>query len=317
MGRMEQIERYGLKEEDYANCTFCYSYKKNMYSGTSREEAMQQYLDLAKQTFDLESAEGGGDREVWPAFQARKTAMLPKGTFDGQVAFVTGGGTGLGKAMAAMLSELGATVCISSRKREVIDATAKEISDQTGGRVLAIPADVRDPDAVSSALDQLESEAGLPDVVINNAAGNFISPSERLSPNAFRTIIDIVLNGTANVTLQTGKRMINAKKGGVFLSVTTTYADTGSGYVTPSAAAKAGVANLVKSLSSEWDKYGMRFVGVSPGPIETEGAFSRLDPTGEFKDLMISKCMRLLLMHMYTCQSSWSCSAQVASLLSA
>eukprot|EP01138_Halocafeteria_seosinensis_P014149 gb/GECG01014447.1/.p1 GENE.gb/GECG01014447.1/~~gb/GECG01014447.1/.p1 ORF type:complete len:449 (+),score=76.93 gb/GECG01014447.1/:1-1347(+) len=259
----------------------------NKLKGTPKEEAMKQYLDLAKQSFDLEST--SGNQQVWPAFQAKTTPMLPKGTFDGQVALVTGGGTGLGKAMATMLSELGATVCISSRKREVIDATAKEITEKTGRRVIAIPADVRDADAVTAALDELEREAGLPDVVINNAAGNFISPSERLSPNAFRTIVDIVLNGTANVTLQTGKRMINAKKGGVFLSVTTTYADTGSGYVTPSAAAKAGVANLVRSLASEWDKYGMRFVGVSPGPIETEGAFSRLDPTGEFKDLMISR----------------------------
>ena len=266
-------------------------------SGTSKEEAMKQYVDLANETFGEgataggSSAESSGQDTIWSTFKERKTPMLPPGTFDGQVAFVTGGGTGLGKAMATMFSELGATVCISSRRKDVIEATAKEISDKTGRTVLAIPADVRDPDAIKAALDELQNQAGLPDIVVNNAAGNFVSPSERLSPNAFRTIVDIVLNGTANVTIQAGKRLIEAKKPGVFLSISTTYAEHGSGYVMPSAAAKAGVANMVRSLASEWDKYGMRFVGIAPGPIETEGAFSRLDPSGKFKDIMISKWM--------------------------
>lgn len=113
--------------------------------------------------------------------------------------------------------------------------------------------------------------------------------SERLSPNAFSTVIDIVLKGTANVTMQTAKRLIKAEKGASFLSITTTYAETGSGFVTPSAAAKAGVTNMVKSFAAEWGKYGLRFVGIAPGPIETEGAFSRLDPTGKFKQVMIER----------------------------
>jgi 2,4-dienoyl-CoA reductase [(3E)-enoyl-CoA-producing], mitochondrial len=130
----------------------------------------------------------------------RKTPMLPPDAFKGQIAFVTGGGTGLGKAMATTLSRLGATVVISSRKKEVIDATAAEITAATGNRVLAVPADVRDADAVSKAVDTIVSAAGgLPDIVINNAAGNFISPSERLTPNGWKTIVDIVLNGEAAV----------------------------------------------------------------------------------------------------------------------
>lgn len=113
--------------------------------------------------------------------------------------------------------------------------------------------------------------------------------SERLSPNAFSTVVDIVLKGTANVTMQTAKRLIKAEKGAAFLSITTTYAETGSGFVTPSAAAKAGVTNMVKSFAAEWGKYGLRFVGIAPGPIETEGAFSRLDPSGKFKQVMIER----------------------------
>lgn len=268
-------------------------------------------------------------------FDAVKSVMLPAGTFAGRVAFVTGGGTGLGKSMvrrlcsfslvrgrvlfpsaiilalspisslpfphlffprlcrgmgdqARTLSSLGATVVISSRKQDVLDATAAEISGETKNRVLAVSADVRDPESVRAAVDAMEKEVGLPDVVINNAAGNFVAPFERLTPNGFRTITDIVLNGTANVTLDVGKRLIAAKKGANFLSITTVYADTGSAFVVPSAAAKAGVAALLRSLATEWGKYGMRFVGIAPGPIETKGAFSRLDPTGQFRDLMIS-----------------------------
>ncbi|RNA10888.1 2-4-dienoyl- mitochondrial [Brachionus plicatilis] len=119
-------------------------------------------------------------------------------------------------------------------------------------------------------------------MVINNAAGNFISPTERLSPNAVKTIIDIVLLGTLNTTLAVGKRLIKADQGASFLNIITTYAETGSGYVVPSASAKAGVVAMTRSLAVEWSKYGMRFNGISPGPIYTKGAFSRLDPTGSF-----------------------------------
>jgi len=213
--------------------------------------------------------------------------MLPEKAFDGKVAFITGGGTGLGKGMATMLSQLGARVAIVSRKLDVLQQTADEISSKTGNQVLPVNADVRQPLAVKEAVSLCVDTLGLPDVVINNAAGNFISPTQRLSSNAWQTIIDIVLNGTANVTLDIGKRLITAHKGAAFLAITTVYTASGSGFVAPSAAAKAGVEALHKSLASEWSKYGMRFNCIAPGPIETKGAFSRLDPTGAFKGKII------------------------------
>ncbi|XP_062607427.1 2,4-dienoyl-CoA reductase [(3E)-enoyl-CoA-producing], mitochondrial-like [Saccostrea cucullata] len=220
-------------------------------------------------------------------FPAVSTPMLPKDTFKGKTAFITGGGTGLGKGMTTALSQLGAQVVITSRKLPVLEQTAEEISSVTGNKVLAVAADVRDPDSVKAAVDRCEQEFGLPSIVINNAAGNFISPTERLSPNAFRTVVDIVLNGTAIVTLELGKRLIKAKQGASFLSITTIYTGSGSGFVTPSAAAKTGVEGLTKSLAAEWGRYGLRFNCIAPGPIETKGAFSRLDPTGQFKDKLI------------------------------
>ncbi|GCC31697.1 2,4-dienoyl-CoA reductase [(3E)-enoyl-CoA-producing], mitochondrial [Chiloscyllium punctatum] len=218
-----------------------------------------------------------------------ETLMLPPGTFKGKVAFITGGGTGLGKGMATALSSLGAECVIASRKLDVLKQTAEEISLQTGNKVHAIQCDVRDPNAVKSTVEQMSKMTGLPDVIINNAAGNFISPSERLSANAFKTIVDIVLNGTAYVTLEIGKELIKAKKGACFLSITTIYAETGSGFVMPSASAKAGVEAMSKSLAGEWGRYGMRFNVIQPGPIKTKGAFSRLDPSGMFEKEMLKR----------------------------
>ncbi|XP_052060592.1 2,4-dienoyl-CoA reductase [(3E)-enoyl-CoA-producing], mitochondrial-like isoform X2 [Mytilus californianus] len=217
-------------------------------------------------------------------FPAQMGKMLPDGTFDGKIAFITGGGTGLGKGMATMLSRLGAQVVISSRKMDVLEKAASEITSETGNKVLPIAADVRDPLSIKSAVDECVSELGLPHVIINNAAGNFISPSEKLSANAWKTVVDIVLNGSALVSLEIGKRLIEAGQGAAFLAITTIYATSGSGFVTPSAAAKAGVECLTKSLAAEWGRYGIRFNCIAPGPIETKGAFGRLDPTGEWKD---------------------------------
>ncbi|CAH0481966.1 unnamed protein product [Peronospora belbahrii] len=216
-----------------------------------------------------------------------QSTMLPRGTFEGKVALVTGGGTGLGKGIATKLSDLGATVAIMSRKRVVVDMEAKKIQELTGNKVIPLIGDVRDIDQVKKALDELDKQAGIPTVVVNNAAGNFISPFERLNAKGFSTIVDIVLKGTANVTLDAGKRMIHHEKGGVFLNITTTYAETGSGYVVPSAAAKAGVSAMIKSLAVEWGKYGIRFVGIAPGPIKTKGAFDRLDPSGAYEEVML------------------------------
>ncbi|XP_065064162.1 2,4-dienoyl-CoA reductase [(3E)-enoyl-CoA-producing], mitochondrial-like [Rhopilema esculentum] len=228
-------------------------------------------------------------RDISTNFNARNDIMLPKGTFEGKVAFVTGGGTGLGQGMVKTLSALGAKVGIMSRRYDVLKKTADEISGETGNQVFAVQGDVRDPESVKAALDAVEAELGLPNIVINNAAGNFISPFERLSPNAFKTVIDIVLNGTANVTLDVGKRLIKAKQGANFLSISAIYATSGSGFVVPSAAAKAGVEAITKSLAVEWARYGMRFNAIAPGPIKTEGAFSRLDPTGAFEEHMLDR----------------------------
>ncbi|KAF4102966.1 2,4-dienoyl-CoA reductase, mitochondrial [Onychostoma macrolepis] len=220
-------------------------------------------------------------------FPPSEGVMLLPGTYKNKVAFITGGGTGLGKAMTTTLSSLGAECVIASRNLDVLKKTADEISQQTGNKVHAVQCNVRDPASVEAAVNQLVNDVGLPDVVINNAAGNFISPSEKLSPNAWRTITDIVLNGTAYVTLDIGKRLIKAEKGAAFLAVTTIYAESGSGFVVPSAAAKAGVEKLCTSLAAEWGRYGMRFNIIQPGPIKTKGAFSRLDPTGMFEQVML------------------------------
>ncbi|KAM4824895.1 2,4-dienoyl-CoA reductase [(3E)-enoyl-CoA-producing], mitochondrial isoform X1 [Urocitellus parryii] len=228
-------------------------------------------------------------------FPPLQKVMLPPNSFQGKVAFITGGGTGLGKAMTTFLSSLGAQCVIASRKIDVLKATAEQISSQTGNKVHALQCDVRDPDMVHKTVLELIKVAGLPDIVINNAAGNFISPTERLSPNAWKTITDIVLNGTAYVTLEIGKQLIKAQKGAAFLAITTIYAETGSGFVVPSASSKAGVEAMNKSLAAEWGKYGMRFNVIQPGPIKTKGAFSRMDPAGIFEKEMIDRipCGRL------------------------
>jgi len=222
-------------------------------------------------------------------FPVRADTMLPPGTYKDKVVLVTGGGTGLGKGMSLKFSQLGAKVAICSRRLPVLEEAAKEISAMSGGVVLPVQLDIRDPKAVTAAVDQIEKELGLPSVVIHNAAGNFISPTERLSANAFQTIIDIVLKGTGFLTLDVGKRMIAQDAGGVFLAITTHYTNEGSGFVVPSACAKSGVETMMKSLGAEWGRYGIRMNCIAPGPIETEGAFGRLDPTGEGAKLMLEQ----------------------------
>lgn len=210
--------------------------------------------------------------------------MLRDNALEDKVIVVTGGGSGLGKSMTKYFMELGAKVAITSRDLEKLQNTAKELEAETGGKCLAVQCDVRHYDEVEKMLKAVLEAYGKVDVLLNNAAGNFISPTERLSANAFDTIIDIVLKGTKNCTLAFGKHWIDIKQEkSTVLNIVTTYAWTGSAYVVPSATAKAGVLAMTRSLAVEWAKYGIRTNAIAPGPFPTKGAWDRLLP-GDLKD---------------------------------
>lgn len=210
--------------------------------------------------------------------------MLRDNALEDKVIVVTGGGSGLGKAMTKYFMELGARVAITSRDLDKLKTTAKELEEQTGGKCLAVQCDVRHYTEVEAMLEAVLDEYGRADVLLNNAAGNFISPTERLSANAFDTIIDIVLKGSKNCTLAFGKHWIDTKQEkSTILNIVTTYAWTGSAYVVPSATAKAGVLAMTRSLAVEWAKYGIRSNAIAPGPFPTKGAWDRLLP-GDLKD---------------------------------
>jgi NAD(P)-dependent dehydrogenase (short-subunit alcohol dehydrogenase family) len=210
--------------------------------------------------------------------------MLKEGALKGKTIVVTGGGSGLGKAMSTYFSQLGANIVISSRNFEKLKNTASEMENVTGGKVLPVQCDVRHYSEVENMLAQSIETFGKVDGLLNNAAGNFISPTERLSANAFDTIIDIVLKGSKNCTLAFGKHWISEEqKSATVLNIVTTYAWTGSAYVVPSATAKAGVLAMTRSLAVEWAKYGIRTNAIAPGPFPTKGAWDRLLP-GDLKD---------------------------------
>jgi NAD(P)-dependent dehydrogenase (short-subunit alcohol dehydrogenase family) len=205
--------------------------------------------------------------------------MLRDDALKGKVIVVTGGGSGLGKAMTKYFLELGAQVAITSRDLEKLKNTAKELETETGGTCLPLQCDVRHYDEVENMLQEVLKAFGKVDVLLNNAAGNFISPTERLSANAFDTVIDIVLKGSKNCTLAFGKHWIDTKQTSAsVLNIVTTYAWTGSAYVVPSATAKAGVLAMTRSLAVEWAKYGIRTNAIAPGPFPTKGAWDRLLP---------------------------------------
>ncbi|MEY5069762.1 MAG: hypothetical protein RLZ47_1624 [Bacteroidota bacterium] len=204
--------------------------------------------------------------------------MLKDGALKGKTLVVTGGGTGLGRSMSKYFLQLGANVVITSRKLDVLQKTAAELEAETGGTVLPLTCDVRNDFEVEQVLKQTLEKFGSVHGLLNNAAGNFISPTERLSAKAFGVIIDIVLKGTVNCTLAFGKHWIEQKQQASILNIVTTYAFTGSGYVVPSACAKGGVLAMTRSLAAEWGRYGIRCNAIAPGPFPTKGAWDRLLP---------------------------------------
>ncbi len=204
--------------------------------------------------------------------------MLKDGALKGKTLVVTGGGTGLGRSMSKYFLQLGANVVITSRKLDVLQKTAAELETETGGTVLPLACDVRNDFEVEQVLKQTLEKFGSVHGLLNNAAGNFISPTERLSAKAFGVIIDIVLKGTVNCTLAFGKHWIEQKQQASILNIVTTYAFTGSGYVVPSACAKGGVLAMTRSLAAEWGRYGIRCNAIAPGPFPTKGAWDRLLP---------------------------------------
>ncbi len=208
---------------------------------------------------------------------APRPTALAADLLAGKKVWITGGGTGLGRAMALRFAGLGAAVALSGRRREPLESTADAIV-AAGGRADVATCDVRDPAAVAAAHAEVVRAMGRVDVLVNNAAGNFLSPTETLSANAFAAVVGIVLHGTFHCTREVGRAWIAANRGGVVLNIVTTYAWTGSAYVVPSACAKAGVLAMTRSLTVEWARHGIRLNAIAPGPIPTEGAFSRLLP---------------------------------------
>ena len=204
--------------------------------------------------------------------------MFAKDSFLGKTILITGGGSGLGKSMAKNFSSLGASVIIASRNFEKLSAVAKEITIETRNKVLPIACDVANFSEVENLLKISYENFEKVDVVINNAAGNFISPTEKLSNRAFDKIVDIVLKGSYNTTLAFGKHWISKKQTGNFLNIVTTYSWSGSAFVVPSTISKAGVLALTRSLAVEWGKYGIRSNAIAPGSFPTKGAWERLFP---------------------------------------
>ena len=216
--------------------------------------------------------------------------MFARGLLQGKRALITGGGTGLGKAMAKRYVELGAEVYICGRREDVLKSTCAELASATGGNIEGLPCDVRELTAVEAMVGQIWNTGAL-DILVNNAAGNFLARTEDLSPGAWQAVIGIVLMGTINMTMACGRRWLAEKRAASVLNIVATYSSSGSGsgYVVPSAVSKAGVQALTRSLAVEWGPRGIRMNAIAPGPIPTEGAFSRLLPKKELERLAIHR----------------------------
>jgi NAD(P)-dependent dehydrogenase (short-subunit alcohol dehydrogenase family) len=215
--------------------------------------------------------------------------MFEKDLLKSRTILITGGGTGLGRSMALRFAELGASVFLVGRREDPLKETAGAIRAK-GARSGYACADVRDFAAVEAAIAAAEKEFGREfggiDTLVNNAAGNFLARTEKLSPNAFNAVVGIVLQGTFHCTLALGRKWIAAKQAGNVLNIVTTYAavNCGSGFVVPSACAKAGVLAMTRSLAVEWARHRIRLNAIAPGPFPTEGAWSRLMPTKDFEE---------------------------------
>jgi NAD(P)-dependent dehydrogenase (short-subunit alcohol dehydrogenase family) len=211
--------------------------------------------------------------------------MYQKDLFKGRTILITGGGTGLGRSMAVRFAELGANLFLVGRRTEPLAETRDAIR-AAGGKAAFASADVRDFAAVEKVVAAAVSEFGAVDTLVNNAAGNFIARTEKLSPNAFNAVMGIVMQGTFHFTLVLGRKWIAAGKPGNILNIVTTYAATnaGSGFVVPSACAKAGVLALTRSLAVEWARHHIRLNAIAPGPFPTEGAWSRLMPATDTQE---------------------------------
>jgi NAD(P)-dependent dehydrogenase (short-subunit alcohol dehydrogenase family) len=216
--------------------------------------------------------------------------MFQADLLKGKRILITGGGTGLGRAMAERFLQLGAAVSICGRRAEVLEKTCDELAGATGGEIHSFVCDVRDREAVAQMVEAIWTRAPL-NVLVNNAAGNFLARTEALSPRAWDAVLGIVLGGTINLTMACGRRWLDAGQSALVLNVSTTYAAAGSGsaYVVPSAVAKAGVLALTRSLAVEWGPRGIRMNAIAPGAVPTEGAFSRLLPR---KDLEVEAVKR-------------------------
>jgi NAD(P)-dependent dehydrogenase (short-subunit alcohol dehydrogenase family) len=210
--------------------------------------------------------------------------MFKEDLLNGKRILITGGGTGLGKEIAARYLELGAELWLAGRRGAVLEDTAKELMDQHGGRVRTHSVDIRDAAAVDAMVQRIWDEGGPLTGLVNNAAGNFISPTKDLTPNGFNAIANIVFHGTFYVTHGVGKRWIAGGNKGTVLSILVTWVHTGSPYVVPSAMSKAGLHVMTKSLAVEWGRFGIRLNAIAPGPFPTEGATKRLRPGGGFDD---------------------------------
>ena len=205
--------------------------------------------------------------------------MFTPDTLNGKVVLITGGGSGLGLAMAKKCGELGAKVAICGREDAKLQSAAKELINCKG-----FQCDVRDYDAVDLMFKTIAQEYGEVNCLVNNAAGNFLCPSEDLTPNGFKTVVDIVLHGTFNCSSHFGKRLIAAGAHGAMLNIVTSYTEVGSSFVLPSACAKAGVYAMTTSLAYEWATYGIRSNAIAPGPFPTKGAWARLVPNNTMEE---------------------------------